>query len=868
MKSVSFIRRFIGQSFDVGRSLGKGGNAFFLFLALFFSTALPAQVVVNEYSCANLNQYIDNFEKYEDWIELYNLTDAPVNLSGWSMSDDKDEPAKWKFPASATIPAKGYLSVWCSGRNVSTSASGYFHTNFRLTQTKSKPEQIILANASGTVLQNITVEKTQARQSRGRLPDGGPAWRIFDEPSRKTTNDTLTGYLGYTARPDMSAPAGFYVDSITVVITNNEPSSTLRYTTDGTEPTDLSPAYTGPITLHQTTVLKATAFSTDTRILPGFVQFNTYFINEKHGLMVVSVAADSVLELANGQKELRPSGSIELFGTDGDRKTRSYGDLNSHGQDSWANDQRSLDWVTRDQMGYSSALKEKIFSGTDRDEFQRIILRAAGDDNYPAAHHAANEGSAHIRDAYIHNLADQGGLHLDVRRGEKAIVYLNGQYWGVYDLRENPDEHDFTDYYYGQGEYELQYIETWGNTWAQYGGNQALSQWKTLYNYINNAANNLADPAKYQYVTDRYDVTSLVDYVVVNGFTVCSDWLNYNTGWWRGLNPEGSHKKWGYILWDNDATFGHYINYTGIPNTGPDAKPCDVEGLTGWSDPEGHIKVLNKLRKNPTFDQYYITRQADLLNTTFSCENMLNSLDGIVATIAPEMTRHALRWDGTYEEWEGNVAQLRNFVAERCEYLNSGLKTCYNLSGPHPTIVQVEPPGAGTLQINSLYHKQFPVVTTYYGGVATKLTALPDTTAKYIFDHWEAKKHPFGADSTAATAMLSITQADTITAVFKKQVSSSTQPELATAQADMTAYPSVFEQHITVQYSLPEASLVSIRLFNLVGEQVANLHSPTEKNAAGEYSQRFSLSKALPAGAYFLQLDSEYGSKTVKLVKL
>ncbi len=840
---------------------------FLLFLALLSSTALPAQVVVNEYSCANLNQYIDNFEKYEDWIELYNLTDAPVNLSGWSMSDDKDEPAKWKFPASASIPAKGYLSVWCSGRNVSTSATGHFHTNFRLTQTKSKPEQIILANASGTILQNIEVVKTQMRQSRGRQPDGGPAWRIFDEPSRQASNPA-TGYLAFTARPDMSAPAGFYTDSVTVVITNNEPNSTLRYTTDGTEPTNLSPAYTSPITLHQTTVLKAAAFSANALILPGFVQFNTYFINEKHSLMVVSVGADSVVELANGQKELRPSGSIELFGTDGDRKTRSYGDLNSHGQDSWANDQRSLDWVTRDQMGYSSALKEKIFATTDRDEFQRIILRAAGDDNYPASHHPQNEGSAHIRDAYIHNLADQGGLHLDVRRGEKAIVYLNGQYWGVYDLRENPDEHDFTDYYYGQGEYEIQYIETWGNTWAEYGGPQALSQWKTLYNYINATTNNLADPAKYKYVTDRYDVTSLVDYVVVNGFTVCSDWLNYNTGWWRGLNPEGGHQKWGYILWDNDATFGHYINYTGIPNTGPDAKPCDVEGLTGWSDPEGHIKVLNKLRKNPTFNQYYITRQADLLNTTFSCENMLNSLDGIVATIAPEMTRHALRWDGTYEEWEENVVKLRSFIAERCEYLNSGMKTCYNLNGPHPTIVQVEPPGAGTLQINSLYHKQFPVVTTYYGGIGTRLTALPDTTAKYVFDHWEAKKHKFGADSTATTAMLSITKADTITAVFKKQVSSSTQPEAAAAQADMTAFPSVFEQHITVQYTLPEASQVSIRLFNLVGEPVANLHSPTEKAAAGEHSQRFSLSKALPAGAYFLQLDSEHGSKTLKLVKL
>ncbi|MCA1481961.1 CotH kinase family protein, partial [Bradyrhizobium sp. NBAIM08] len=128
-----------------------------------------------------------------------------------------------------------------------------------------------------------------------------------------------------------------------------------------------------------------------------------------------------------------------------------------------------------------------------------------------------------------------------------------------------------------------------------------------------------------------------------------SDWLNYNTGWWRGLNPDGGHRKWGYILWDNDATFDFYINYTGIPNTDADALPCNPEVLVNqpWSDPEGHITILNKLRENPEFNQYYITRQADLLNTAFSCETMLNYLDTIETILSPEMAQHADRWFGT-----------------------------------------------------------------------------------------------------------------------------------------------------------------------------------------------------------------------------
>lgn len=85
-------------------------------------------------------------------------------------------------------------------------------------------------------------------------------------------------------------------------------------------------------------------------------------------------------------------------------------------------------------MGYNHSIEEQIFPTSLRDNFQRIIMRAAGDDNYPADHAPANAGSAHIRDAYIHMLADQGGLNLDVRRAVKYIIYLNGAYWGVYDL--------------------------------------------------------------------------------------------------------------------------------------------------------------------------------------------------------------------------------------------------------------------------------------------------------------------------------------------------------------------------------------------------------------------------------------------------
>ena len=190
-----------------------------------------------------------------------------------------------------------------------------------------------------------------------------------------------------------------------------------------------SPAYSTPIAISSTKVLKAKVFSNDPDVLPGLIEFSTYFINESHSLPVVSVAGNELLQLANGDNSLRPHGSIEYFGVDKILSARSYGELNSHGQDSWVNDQRSIDWVSRDEMGYSRHLKEKLFSGSDRDEFQRVILRAAGDDNYPDGSNTPG-GGAHLRDAFIQNLADRSNLNLDVRRGEKAIVYLNGNVLG------------------------------------------------------------------------------------------------------------------------------------------------------------------------------------------------------------------------------------------------------------------------------------------------------------------------------------------------------------------------------------------------------------------------------------------------------
>jgi hypothetical protein len=836
----------------------------FAFAAITISISLHAQVVINEYSCANWKQFYDFYQETEDWIELYNPSATPVDLSGYHLSDNENKPTKWAFPANSILNANGFLYVWCSGRDL-RDPQGELHSNFKLTQTKSSAEHLILASPAGIVLQDIKVDKTQTHESRARFPDGSNEWRICLEPSPGASNNNTLSNIAYAARPTLSQPAGFYTDEVTVAISTTEPDAVLHYTLDGTEPGVNSAVYSQPIVLTKTTVLKATTFSNNPLIHPSYVQFNTYFINEDHTLAVVSVASDGVLELANGNQGLRPWGSIEFFDKSKQRKTRTYGELNSHGQDSWANDQRSLDWVSRDEMGYNYALQEKLFPLTERDEFQRIILRASGDDNYPAAHHPQNEGSAHVRDAYVHNLAKRGNLALDVREAEKCIVYLNGEYWGVYDMREIPDDHDYTDYNYGQGKFDLEYVLTWGNTWASYGGQPAIDNWHALRAFI--MGNSMNNPDKFKYVDEHFDYKSLIDYVIVNSFTVCTDWLNYNTGLWRGLNPEGTHQKWGYILWDNDATFDFYINYTGVPSTEFDALPCNPQGLTGGSDPEQHIRVLNKLRTNQEVERYYVTRMSDLMYTVFGCENMLNYLDTIEGLIDPEMTRHAQRWDGTYAEWKNNIDRLRDFITNRCNILPSLMDECYSVTGPHQTVVRVDPPLAGTLNINTLTYmaNQFPHARPYFGGsdAGISLWAFPDEAAGYKFDHWSASNHTF-ANPDSTFGFLNLTTADTIVAHFSKASSPVFDPGNQ-AKPTFSAFPSVFTESVMVNYFLPERSKVSFRLFDLLGNQVAEY---LVGELAGNGNTVFDLNNSqLPAGVYFLKCAADDFEKTMKLVR-
>jgi gliding motility-associated-like protein len=693
-----------------------------LLLFLVFNSLGIAQVVVNEFCVANYSDWYQGGDN-EDWLELYNPSGAAINIGGFWLSNEESDPLKWQIPAGTTVNPNSYLIILLSGTGeYNPNQFGFLNTSFRVTQTNG--EDIVFSNASGTILESFdmaTLGSFQANHSYGRVTDGSANFSIFTNPTQNAANAGVV-YNGYASTPALSEVAGYKSGPINVTITVGA-NTAVYYTLDGSQPTDASTPYAGPVNISSTTSLRAIAYSNDPAILPSYIETNTYFFgSDIHEVMVVNISGST---LSDGSWSGDEFTHIEFFTPSGTFIAEATGDSNEHGNDSNAYPQRGFDFITRDALGYDNEVQFPVFSSSNRQGYERLIFKAAANDNYP------NSGGAHIRDAYVHRLSEVGDLHLDERKVESCVLYINGAYWGVYDAREKIDDIDYTKFYYDQPDGFVDFLKTWGGTWEEYGtGND----WYDLVAFI--TGNDMTDQANYDYVLTQYNHMSLIDYFILNGYIVSTDWLNWNTAWWRGRNPDGDARRWRYALWDNDASFGHYVNYTGVPSNQPTADPCQIDGM-GDVGGQGHVPVLNALFDNEDFFADYIQRYATLSNSVFSCERMIEVLDSMINVIEPEMQRHCDRWGGTYNEWQNSVQVLRDYILARCNNeIITGIEDCYDVTS-YTLTIQVD--GVGEIEVESLdlNNSNTPYSGTYFADLDIDLFAASDGASCGNFAGWE-----------------------------------------------------------------------------------------------------------------------------------
>jgi gliding motility-associated-like protein len=709
-------------------------------------------VLINEYTAANFDDHNtpgsggDN----DDWFELYNAGASDVDISGWFLSDDKTDVTKWAVPAGVSVPAGGFMRVYCNGDGLF--AGGYLHAGFKLTQCAN--EEILVSNTLSTIIDSITIKKTQKNHTRARLTDGSPTWGISTNSTPGASNAST--FAGYAKRPDMSLVHGFYTGTQTLTLSSVEPTAnSIRYTTNGTEPTITSTLYTAPISVTTTTLIKAKTFSTDATILPSFTEVNTYFIDVSTTLQVLSLGGDEFDAMFTGwggPNEIESS--FEFFNIAHAPQFTVYGTVRPHGNDSWAYDQKGIRYYVWDEFGYDNKMEYPFFTNTPRNDYDVLIFKAAGSDNYPG-----NVGSpgCHLRDGFAQRLSQNNNLNLEERSVSHCVIYINGQYWGLYEIRERVDV-DFTEYYFNQGKKDVDILKYWGGMNVEEGSDTG---WVNLYNYI--MANDLSIPSNYAWVESQLHVLSFIDYFIHNTYLINTDWLNWNTMWWRGRADGGT--KWRYTLWDSDNILDLGQNYTGLPSTDFTGDPCDVQSTgIGGSPEEGHIDMLEALLANPEFEDLYMNRYADLMNNTFSCVEMNALLDSIEAIIEPEMPKHLARWSGDLSTWEANMAYLRTQINGRCTVIAGGMVDCYELKGPYNLTLGVSPALTGKIKLNTIIAPTYPYSGTYFGGTTMTLVGIPNPG--YVFDHWTINLDTLSPTLLDDTVTLTLDTNDVIVAYF------------------------------------------------------------------------------------------------------
>ena len=764
-----------------------------------------------------------NFE-FEDWVELYNATASPINLAGWTLSDKASNPTKWTFPGG-TVPANGYLIVFASGRD--QIIGGEVHAGFKLTQTK--PEEIVLSNPAGNIIDQLTMDPAQKDHARARVTDGSPTWGLDVTPTPGASNTSVM--TGYATMPIFDQQAGFYTGSVTLNLSTPDPNVTIHYTTDGSEPTLASPTYATPLTYSAITVVRARAFSSDPNIAPSFIETNTYFFGVSHNMAVLSISGDDILDLLNGT-QFDPEGVVEFFDENQQFIDEAVGNFNKHGNDSWAYDQRGLDFITRDQFGYTHSIEHQIYRDKNRDEFQRLMLKAGSSDNYPFATTFNGLPGTHIRDPFIQSLSQVADLRMDERTYEPCIMYVNGQYWGLYELREKVDDPDFTDHYYDQDKNNIDIMKYWGGLNVDWGTD---ADWNDLYNFILN--NPMSVQANYDSAKQRLNMGSLIDYVIFNTYIVNTDWLNWNSMWWRGKDPDGDKKKWRYALWDQDNTFNLGQDFTGWGNTGSDADPCNPQNnpnLLNLGPEVGHMDILNALFESPEFEADYINRYADLLNGYLSCDFVLGHLDSILAIVTPEMPAQIARWGGTMQEWEDNVDFLRDQITARCAFIDSGIVGCYDVEGPYNIIVDVEPAGAGDVRISTTTPTAYSYSADYFGGIPIEFRATAN--AGFEFDYWETINHAPTPNVDTTRMEINLNTTDSVIAHFKAVAVVVDPPDLPgpTPQEDfLLELPNAFspngDGNNDILYPIASAfSEMSLEVYNRWGEMVFKTDNPAK----------------------------------------
>ncbi len=629
--------------------------------------------------------------------------------------------------------------------------SGNLHSNFKL----KSGEPVFLTFPSGTVADKQNISFNDIDYSQCRIPDGSSGWSIVKSPTPRKTNNSSLFYSGYTERPNADIAPGFYKIGQKVSLSSPNPGSDIHYTLDGKTPEESDLIYTQPISIDTSVVLRARCFG-PTGFLPGKILTITYIIGSRsYKLPVVSVTTDpdNLWDYYTGIYATGPNAEttypyfganfwqdwdrdahIEYFSPMGPEQFAFDAGISIHGGWSQACVQKSFNVKTQ---GYfdSSEIKYKLFGDKPISDFKSFILRNAGNDWM----------NTHIRDALMQRIMKNTSV--DYMAYAPSVVYLNGQYWGIYNIRERNNK-DFIEENHGVNADSLDVIVNDGE--VSDGDDKAFWQ---MVNYIK--TNDMSVKLNYEVASAMWDMPGYVDYFIAETYYINDDWIGdwtNNVKLWR---QRKAGAKWNYMLWDVDFGLGLYD------------KNADRNKLASTINPVSqtpHSDIFRQFLGNAEFKKHFINRYADLINTIFLPSSINSQIKLMADSIAEEFPFAAKRWDNVSNssQWLGNINSMKSFISSRPNYARKHINTTFSLNGLIPVTLAVSPQNSGEIKINTIYPGVFPWTGTYFNGNPITITAIAKPGFKFLY--WLS--NTYLTSDTSRSLTINLDHSDTFQAVF------------------------------------------------------------------------------------------------------
>jgi len=701
--------------------MGFNHRSLITLFAIFWTTQLWGQIVINEICPANADLVYDpDYFNFKGWVEVYNSGASSVDISGYFLSDDELNKAKWQIPPGTILAANSYLIIWCDKKD-----SG-LHTNFSL---DSDGEEVVLSNASQVIVDKITFPKQYTNVSYGRLNNSATIGYLT-LPTYNAANNGSTG-ITLLENPTVSLLSGRYASSQTATITHATPNVVIRYTLDGSEPTHTSAIYTSAISITQTLTLKAKAYLEN--FLPSKAEVKTYFINEHNfTLPVVSISTNPDYLFSdnlgmyvigtngvtghcmdtpvNWNQDWDRHAVFEFFDSTGDKKFDQGVDIRIGGDCTRPKPQKSFAISADDKYGRNH-INEKLFDNKDAERYAGFMYRNSGNDN----------NILHFRDALIQHIAGTN-MDVDYMDYKPTIHYLNGEYWGIQNMREKIDG-DFIESNYGISKDDIDLIEKY-KTVIEGTDETYRSYFESLQ------LMDMTEPASFDFVDEHIDVQEYINYLVTEIYVANTDWPGNNMKFWRQRSTNG---KFRWILWDTDFGLGFNSN----PSDHPTLKYATTPGTSGATSGEATVHIQLMLQ-NPIFKERFITTLTTAMSSIFSPTNFNNEVEIFQNRLKDEMPYHKARWGGTMEEWENYIQKVKTFMAERQPFMMQHITEFFGRSTESVMLnFYSNTPGAGTFYLNNSIHS--PVVNgPYFKGDSYTVKAIP--SSGYTFSHWNISK--------------------------------------------------------------------------------------------------------------------------------